>query len=280
MLFCKVMSDPQVDISEQRQVFLAGYKSFSVKRTGVLTYPYPKWGARFEVERDLSPLFPYINSSVEGCQYLDNPERIQFVFEGVQSTLYSREIIAAALNDDGHARSYGEQLLGFLNSLHEKKAEVTPNYRKVTPLSPLDVYKILPKTNCGECGLPSCLAFAGALSTGQANISGCPGVAQPIEEKATYAVVDEAGRLTKTIELDLPEQSSSHAPQPQLESLLTKRELQVLKLVAQGLTNPEISEQLFISPHTVKSHVVHIYKKLGVNDRAQAAVFASRYKLI
>lgn len=95
-----------------------------------------------------------------------------------------------------------------------------------------------------------------------------------------YPVVDAAGRLTKTIEIDLPEKNSSHDQQSQLKAILTKRELQVLKLIAQGFTNPEISEQLFVSPHTVKSHVVHIYEKLGVNDRAQAAVFASRYKLI
>jgi DNA-binding NarL/FixJ family response regulator len=53
-----------------------------------------------------------------------------------------------------------------------------------------------------------------------------------------------------------------------------------LQLLARGLTNPEISKKLFISPHTVKTHVVHIYEKLGVSDRAQAAVLATRYNLV
>jgi DNA-binding NarL/FixJ family response regulator len=56
---------------------------------------------------------------------------------------------------------------------------------------------------------------------------------------------------------------------PHLPSL-TERELDVLGLVAQGLTNREISKQLFISPATVRTHLEHIYDKLGVRSRAGA----------
>lgn len=61
---------------------------------------------------------------------------------------------------------------------------------------------------------------------------------------------------------------------------LTDREVEVLDLIAKGLTNIEISKIISISPHTVKSHVIHIFNKLGVNDRTQAAVLAARLKLI
>ena len=61
---------------------------------------------------------------------------------------------------------------------------------------------------------------------------------------------------------------------------LTDRELEVLALMAEGLTNAEIARVLCLSPHTVKSHVVHIFNKLGVNDRTQAAVKAARLHLI
>lgn len=63
-------------------------------------------------------------------------------------------------------------------------------------------------------------------------------------------------------------------------SQLTDRELEVLGLMAEGLTNTEIARVLCVSPHTVKSHVVHIFNKLGVNDRTQAAVKAARLNLI
>jgi len=58
-------------------------------------------------------------------------------------------------------------------------------------------------------------------------------------------------------------------------NLLTKRENQVLQLLASGATNAEISSTLFISPHTVKTHVYNILKKLGVQNRLQAALWAA-----
>jgi DNA-binding NarL/FixJ family response regulator len=61
---------------------------------------------------------------------------------------------------------------------------------------------------------------------------------------------------------------------------LTKRELEVLKLLAVGMYNKEVAENLNISERTVKNHVSNIFKKLEVTDRTQAAVFAIRNNLI
>lgn len=61
---------------------------------------------------------------------------------------------------------------------------------------------------------------------------------------------------------------------------LTKRELEVLKLVAMGSFNKEIGASLNISERTVKNHVSNIFKKIGVSDRTQAAVFAIKNNLI
>lgn len=61
---------------------------------------------------------------------------------------------------------------------------------------------------------------------------------------------------------------------------LTRRELQVLKLLAVGKYNKEVAEELEISERTVKNHVSNIFKKIHVTDRTQAAVFAIRNNLI
>jgi len=66
---------------------------------------------------------------------------------------------------------------------------------------------------------------------------------------------------------------SSLIPQPLVEPL-SKRELEILALMAQGLTNVEIGQQIFISDQTVKVHTRNIYGKLGVNDRRQAVTKA------
>ena len=64
-----------------------------------------------------------------------------------------------------------------------------------------------------------------------------------------------------------------------IQTDLTFCEIEVLRMIVDGATNNEISDKLSISPHTVKSHVVHIFNKLGVNDRTQAAVWAARNRI-
>jgi DNA-binding NarL/FixJ family response regulator len=61
---------------------------------------------------------------------------------------------------------------------------------------------------------------------------------------------------------------------------LTAREVEILQLLAFGKTNKEIAEQLFISPDTVKTHLEHIFNKLGASDRTAAVAEALRRRLI
>ena len=64
-----------------------------------------------------------------------------------------------------------------------------------------------------------------------------------------------------------------HAP-PKAVAFLTSRELEVFRLITQGLSNAEVGQQLFISDTTVKTHVTRLLQKLGLRDRAQAIVLA------
>jgi two-component system response regulator DesR len=71
--------------------------------------------------------------------------------------------------------------------------------------------------------------------------------------------------------------------EPQRESapnLLSEREKEVLDLIAQGATNPEIASKLFLSPHTVKEHTSSVYRKLKVRNRAEAVQRAQRLGLL
>jgi DNA-binding NarL/FixJ family response regulator len=61
---------------------------------------------------------------------------------------------------------------------------------------------------------------------------------------------------------------------------LTEREIRILTLIAEGLTNADIAETLSVSQNTVKTHIRNIFSKLGVSDRTQAAIWAIRNGLV
>ena len=66
----------------------------------------------------------------------------------------------------------------------------------------------------------------------------------------------------------------------ELHEELTEREMEVLKLIAEGKTNQEIADELFIALKTVKTHVSNILSKLQVQDRTQAVIYAFRHSIV
>jgi DNA-binding NarL/FixJ family response regulator len=70
---------------------------------------------------------------------------------------------------------------------------------------------------------------------------------------------------------------SPRAPRP---GALSDRELEVLRLVARGLTNKEVASTLDISARTVGHHLAHIYDKIGVTTRAAASYYAMEHDLL
>jgi DNA-binding NarL/FixJ family response regulator len=151
------------------------------------------------------------------------------------------------------------------------------------------------------------MAFAGAVSRRKAKLMMCPYFPEPADAKIIYLVKDEGSKKTSRIEVDselagvsistISDDQSNKLQKKALKKRkrrfpglvgnrdgiifnLSGRETEVLRLITEGFTNKEIAQILKVSHHTIKSHVVHIFNKLGISDRTQAAVWAVQNELI
>jgi DNA-binding NarL/FixJ family response regulator len=101
--------------------------------------------------------------------------------------------------------------------------------------------------------------------------------------RAVRAVADGDALLSPSVTRRLigefANKTRESRPAPTLD-VLTEREREVMALVAEGLTNDEIAERLYVSPMTAKTHVSRAMTKLGARDRAQLVVFAYESGLV
>jgi LuxR family maltose regulon positive regulatory protein len=111
-----------------------------------------------------------------------------------------------------------------------------------------------------------------------------PSMARLLYEAFSHGIAtDYVKRLLGAFPIEKTEKSDSskpHHPAFELIEALSERELEILRLIAKGLTNQEIGSQLYLSLNTVKAHTRNIYGKLGVNSRTQAVARARILELL
>jgi DNA-binding NarL/FixJ family response regulator len=99
------------------------------------------------------------------------------------------------------------------------------------------------------------------------------------DSRVQATLMNAVGRGGQPAQAGAPEVDSGTAPGGPLPDGLTERETEILRLIAQGLNNPEIAARLFVSSHTVKSHINRIFAKTGSRDRAAAIRYAHQHGL-
>jgi DNA-binding NarL/FixJ family response regulator len=99
---------------------------------------------------------------------------------------------------------------------------------------------------------------------------------------ALQRVLDDRAAIDPAVQHHLVDAIARPAPPSQLPGLpagLTPREAEVLSLIAAGLSNTEIAARLVVSDGTVKTHINHLFAKIGARDRAQAVAYAYQHEL-
>ena len=86
--------------------------------------------------------------------------------------------------------------------------------------------------------------------------------------------------LVDRVVSSLEETGSASTNEPTYPDGLTEREAEILRLVSAGMSNPEIGEELFISPRAVSTHVSNILNKIGAANRTEAATYANQHGLV
>jgi len=136
------------------------------------------------LSEDIGEVLPYLASVIKVCSYDDNTKILTFKRDGKGIAMYPRQIAVTKLRDREEAAQVLDELKDFINRTYENRHNIQPCHKKGGELKDLDVFKLLPGTNCGQCGQATCLAFAARLVQQEANISQCsPIFGDRFEEK-------------------------------------------------------------------------------------------------
>ena len=126
-----------------------------------------------ELDRDISEILPYLNAIIDNAIYSHDGYNISLKKEDRMVGIHANQLAAGKVIDLDDAKALIEWFKNLVNDTYEKRDSITPNYERRKKLTAIDVYKLLPATNCKKCGELTCLAFAVKLAGETANLVTC-----------------------------------------------------------------------------------------------------------
>jgi ArsR family metal-binding transcriptional regulator len=137
------------------------------------------WGARVRLEEDITQVLPYLNASLKNGDYNHNAKILLWDNGGRKYAFRPYEIAIAPVEDREEAQAIADGVIGMVNDVWNRRHEIEPDLEgKRPPPNLLDIYRLLPGTNCRECGYSTCMAYATDLRKGKAELAQCPHLSQ------------------------------------------------------------------------------------------------------
>lgn len=125
------------------------------------------------LEEDVSQVLPYLNAVLGGFEYLNDPPAVTFRAQGKLITVHGKKIAVNALKDEPEAKKIIEWLKREINLAWENKSRIEPCYTGMPKPGIVEILKLLPKTNCRECGETTCMVFATKVAEGAKGREDC-----------------------------------------------------------------------------------------------------------
>ena len=139
-------------------------------------------------DADISPVFPYLNAELGGWDYdRDNHVLMLKLSAGKGFTLQRHEMAIRGARDMEEAHALLAWIKGQINDIYARRDGLIPRYTSQAGLKIMEIFKLLPMTNCKACGYPTCMAYAAALRDGEISLKDCP----PLSEAQYQAKADK-----------------------------------------------------------------------------------------
>ncbi len=141
--------------------------------------------------QDVGSALPYLNTVLGGFEYIREPPSVTFKAHGKLITVHGRKIAINALKDETEAEKIVAWLQREINDAWEKREEIVPSFKGAPRPQLIEIIKLLPKTNCRQCGEPTCMVFATRLAEGAKGIDAC----EPLEAEQRGTLEAYLGRF-------------------------------------------------------------------------------------
>jgi ArsR family metal-binding transcriptional regulator len=125
------------------------------------------------LDQDVSAVLPYLNSVLGGFEYVQDPPAVTFKAHGKLITVHGCRIAVNVLRDETEACKIVNWLKREINETWENRDRIPPSTKDASRPMIIEILKLLPKTNCRECGEPTCMVFASRLAEGVKGADDC-----------------------------------------------------------------------------------------------------------
>ena len=133
-----------------------------------------RYGVRVILPVDISASFPYLNTVLDDALFDHENNILIGVNNRRRYAFRPREIQGGMVIDPSGASSIVDEVVGLVNRVWSEHERITPSFREHKLPTVYDIYKLLPRTNCKECGYATCLACAADIRNGVISLERCP----------------------------------------------------------------------------------------------------------